>query len=129
MILDTSFIIDLMKNKSNALAKAQELEKSSSPVRSTAISVFELWQGLEDIQNPDKKEKIEHFLSSIGLLSFDLYSAKKAGTIYAELERKGELIEPEDCMIAGITIFHGETLLTRNKQHFERIKSLKIEGY
>ncbi len=129
MILDTSFIIDLMKNKSNALAKAQELDKSSSPVRSTVISVFELWQGLEDLQDKTKREKIEIFLSSVGLLSFDLHSAKKAGIIYAELERKGELIDSEDCMIAGIALFHGETLLTRNKKHFERIEDLKIEAY
>lgn len=129
MILDTSFIIDLMKNKSNAIAKSRELEKSSLPIRSTSISVFELWQGLEDIEDTDKREKIERFLSSIGLLAFDLHDAKKAGTIYAELERKGELIEPEDCMIAGITLSRGETLLTRNKRHFERIKELKVEGY
>lgn len=129
MILDTSFIIDLMKDKSNALTKAQELESSSLPVRTTSISVFELWQGLEDIDDQDKREKIEKFLSSIGLLVFDVHDAKKAGTIYAELRRKGEHIEPEDCMIAGITLSRGETLLTRNKRHFERIKELKIEGY
>lgn len=129
MILDTSFIIDLMKNNGNALEKAKELERSSLPVRATAISVFELWQGLEDIQNEKKREKIELFLSSMGLLSFDVYSAKKAGTLYAELERKGETIEPEDCMIAGIALFHDETILTRNKKHFEKIKNLKIKSY
>lgn len=129
MILDTTFIIDLLKKKENALAKAQELEQSSLPVLSTTISVFELWQGLEDIQNKAKKEQIEKFLSSIGLLYFDLESAKSAGTIYAELERRGELIEVEDSMIAGIAQTHGEGILTRNVNHFRRIKSISVETY
>ena len=129
MILDTSFIIDLIKNRQNAIQKAQELEKTSTPIRTTTISVFELWQGLEDLQNKEKRERIDHFLSSIGLLSFDLPSAKRAGIIFSELERKGEMIEAEDCMIAGIAQWHNEPILTRNKKHFERIKGIQIQDY
>ena len=129
MILDTSFIIDLLKNKTPALIKAHQLEKSSLAVRTTTISVFELWQGVEDIQDNQKRELIEQFLSSTGLLSLDIESAKIAGTMYSELERKGEIIETEDCMIAGIAKHHGDTVLTRNIKHFERIKGIKIETY
>lgn len=129
MILDTSFIIDLLKNKTPALIKAHLLEKSSISVRTTTISVFELWQGVEDIQDDQKRELIEKFLSSVGLLSLDIESAKIAGTMYSELERKGEIIETEDCMIAGIAKHHGDAVLTRNVKHFERIKGIKIETY
>ncbi len=129
MILDISFIIDVLKNKPDALIKAAELEKSTLPVRSTTVSVFELWQGLEDIHDQDKFKKIETFLSSVGLLSFDLESAKIAGSTYAELKRKGELIEAEDCMIAGIALWHGDRILTRNVKHFGKIKHLLVETY
>lgn len=129
MILDTSFIIDLLKNKTPALIKAHLLEKSSIAVRTTTISVFELWQGVEDIQDDNKRELIEKFLSSVGLLSLDIESAKIAGTMYNELERKGEIIETEDCMIAGIAKYHHDAVLTRNIKHFERIKGIKIETY
>jgi len=129
MILDTTFIIDLLKNKANAVAKAAELEKSSFPIRTTTVNVFELWQGLEDIRDQAKKERIEQFLSSIGLLSLDRESAKAAGTIYGELKRKGELLEAEDCLIAGICLQHGDIILTRNQKHFERIKTIRVETY
>lgn len=129
MILDTCFIIDLLKNKTNALIKAHQLENSSEPVRTTTISVFELWQGLEDIQDEEKRERIEHFLSALGLLAFDVESAKIAGTIFSELERRGETIEAEDCMIAGIALYHREAILTRNTNHFQRIKGVAIEPY
>ncbi len=129
MILDTSFIIDLMKNKPGALIKAHQLEKSSTAVRTTTISVFELWQGAEDIQDNQKRVQIETFLSSVGLLSLDIESAKIAGTMYSELERKGEMIEAEDCLIAGIAKHHGDVILTRNIKHFERIPGIKMETY
>ncbi|MBI2666777.1 type II toxin-antitoxin system VapC family toxin [Candidatus Woesearchaeota archaeon] len=129
MILDTSFLIDLMKNKQAALTKAQSLEYASFPVRTTTITVFELWQGLEDLQDEQKRTTLEHFLSGIGLLGFDLESAKQAGKIHAELRRKGEIIDAEDSMIAGIAQQHNEAVLTRNVKHFERIRGLKIEKY
>ena len=129
MILDTTFIIDLMKNRAPALVKAQELEKYYTPTLTTTISVFELWQGLEDIHNEEKEEQIERFLSSIGLLGFDLESAKLAGQIHAELERRGELIQAQDSMIAGIAQQHGEPILTRNVEHFRRIKGIMVETY
>ncbi|MBI2662359.1 type II toxin-antitoxin system VapC family toxin [Candidatus Woesearchaeota archaeon] len=129
MILDTSFLIDLIKNKENAFQKAKILDNSSPPLRTTSISIFELRQGIEDINESKKKEKIEQLLNALGLLNFDLESAKIAGTIFAELERKGEIIEAEDCMIAGIAIHHNEPILTRNSKHFQRIKGLKLETY
>ncbi len=98
-------------------------------MRTTTISVFELWQGAEDIQDSQKRDKIEQFLSSVGLLPLDVESAKIAGTIYSDLERKGKLIEAEDCLIAGIAKHHNETVLTRNINHFERIKGIKLETY
>lgn len=109
--------------------KAHQLENSSGPVRTTTISVFELWQGLEDIQDEEKRERIEHFLSALGLLAFEVESAKIAGTIFSELERRGETIEAEDCMIAGIALYHREAILTRNTNHFQRIKGVAIEPY
>ena len=129
MIADTTFIIDILKGKKEAAEKTQELLNRNEPIKATTISVFEIWQGTKDIRNESEKEKIEKLLSSIGLIAFDIESAKKAGNIHADLKSKGELIESADSMIAGIVLNHNETLLTRNKKHFEKIKGLKIESY
>lgn len=129
MIIDTSFIIDFLKHDKDAVNKMKGFLERNEPIKTTTISVFEVWQGTLDIGNDSEKEKIEKFLSSIGLLVFDIESAKRAGTIYSGLKSKGELIEGEDCMIAGITLNLNEVLLTRNKKHFEKIQGLKIESY
>ena len=129
MILDTSFIIDFLKNDESAVEKARKLKEENVPLATTTINVFELWQGASDIKNEEKKSKILKFLSSIGLLGFDFESARDGGAIYSELRQKGKLIDPEDCMIAGIAKTNNRTLLTRNLKHFQNIHGLKVESY
>lgn len=129
MILDTSFIIDLLKGSRSAVDKATELENSGKPMLATTISVFEIWQGADDIKNEGKKRRILDMMSSFGMLVLDFDSATEGGEIHGKLAKKGILIEPEDSMIAGIAKAHGETLLTKNTKHFSRIEGLRIETY
>ena len=128
MILDTTVIIDILREDSKTVDKIKEIQKSTAAILTTSITVFELWQGLE-IKDSKKREKILNVLQSIGLLSFDFNSAKEAGNIYRELRKKGITIDAEDTMIAGIAKIHNETLLTRNVKDFRRIENLKVEGY
>jgi tRNA(fMet)-specific endonuclease VapC len=74
-------------------------------------------------------EKIHSLLDSFGYFNLDIPSSKEAGLIHAGLRKKGQIIDPEDSMIAGIAKFHGEVVLTRNLKHFSRIHDLKIESY
>ena len=129
MIVDTTFLIDLLKNLPNAVKKASEIDIKKEGVSATTISVFELWQGVIDLQNKNKLDKIHTLLDSIGLNVFDLESAKIAGRIHAQLRAEGLTIDPEDSMIAGICIHNGQSLLTKNTKHFERIPELKLETY
>ena len=128
MILDTTVIIDILREDSKTIDKIKEIQKSTAAILTTSITVFELWQGLE-IKDSKKREKILNILQSIGLLSFDFNSAKEAGNIYRELRKKGITIDAEDTMIAGIAKIYNETLLTRNVKDFRRIENLKVEGY
>ena len=129
MILDTSFIIDLMRNDQESIKKIAGLKKTSTNLMSTTLSVFEIWQGIEDLESEEKKDKIVKFLSSIGFLTLDVASAKKAGTIYAKLRRNGIDIGAVDSLIGAIALLHNQTILTRNVKHFNRIENLKVESY
>ncbi|MBI4163695.1 MAG: PIN domain-containing protein [Candidatus Aenigmarchaeota archaeon] len=129
MIVDTTFLIGLLRNSPDAVRKASEIDVKKEPVFATTISVFELWQGVIDLQNKNKLDKIHILLDSIGLLTFDLESAKIAGRIHAQLRAEGLTIDPEDSMIAGICIKSDQAILTKNTKHFERIPELKLESY
>lgn len=129
MIADTTFLIDLLKNRPEAVRKAVELDIKKESVFTTTITVFELWQGVLDLQSKEALDKIHILLDSLGLVSFDLESAKFGGLIHAKLRREGQSIDPEDSMIAGICLKTNQTLLTKNTKHFSRIRELKIESY
>ena len=125
MILDTSFLIDLFVNREAAVRLSKELELKEV-IKTTSISVFEVYKSLK---KKDKLDEIEKIFDSIIVLNFDKRSAKLAGKISQELIKSGQEIDPEDCMISAITILNNETLLTRNIKHFNRISGLSSKSY
>lgn len=128
VIVDTTFLIDLLRNVPSTVSRLKELEKQNEPIITTTITVFEVWKGT-DAEDAQKVNRILEMLNSIRVLPLDFKSAVEAGSIDRELSRKGISIDPEDSMIAGIAKVNNDSILTRNTKHFERIEGLSIEGY
>ena len=125
MILDTTIVVDLLRGEETAIRKLKELETQHIPMSTTSITLFEIEQGMTERQ----REKILSLWKSLNILSFDAAAAQEAGTIHRALKKNGQLIDPEDSMIAGIALVQHEAVITRNLKHFERIPSLKVESY
>lgn len=128
MILDTTFLIDVLRNDPEAVQKARELEQIGTRLAVTSITVFELWRGFSALQQ-EKMEKACAMLDRLRMHNLDIPSAKQAGRVSYELERKGQEIDPEDAMIAGIALEKREEILTRNIKHFSRISQLVVSKY
>ncbi len=130
MILDTTFIIDLMDQLPSAVRKQEELRQRRENLYITTPTVMELWSGVVQSSRPEQeKRKVVEVVESQLILDFDKASAEEAGKIDGTLYKEGVPIEPTDCMIAGIAQYHQEILLTKNLKHFTRIKGLGIETY
>lgn len=130
MILDTSFLIDLMQGLPEAINKIEKLQHIQEPIFITTPTIFELWTGISCGNQPEKeKQKLKIIIENQRILDFNNSSAQEAGIINGTLKKQGIPIDPEDCMIAGIAINHNEPILTRNIKHFQRIKGLKVETY
>ena len=129
MILETSFIIDFLRNESNAVSKMKDLKDKKIPYAITTPSVFELWSGLHSLEKSEKqKNNLDLFIEGQVILPLDKESAKEAGEIDGVLVKSGREIDVGDCMIAGIAITNNRKVLTRDK-HFDRIEGLKVEEY
>ena len=126
MILDTTFIIDHFNGKPITKKVLLGLQEKNEPMFTTSISVFEIREG---IRNKKEQEIFHKFFNSIDVTSFDKNAAEKAGEIQSELKRKGEIIDSEDAMIAGIAMLNSQAVLTKNEKHFKRIKGLKVVSY
>lgn len=129
MILDTTFVIDLIKGDHIAVSKLKQLEKNKIPYAITTPTIYELWSGLISLDKSDKeKQKTVSLIREQIIYTLDESGAEEAGKIDGELIKGGLMIDPEDCMIAGIAIAHNKKILTRD-EHFKRIEGLKVEGY
>lgn len=129
--VDTTFIIDLLRNDKAALIKSIELDKE--PITfTTEANVYETVSGIG--QKRDHKEKALHeleiLLSRLTVLPLDHKAAIKAGQISASLMQQGKMIDDIDCLTAGIILTNGcNTIISRNTKHFERVEGLKAEEY
>lgn len=130
MILDSTFLIDLLDGLPEAVNKMKELEEQQEQVFVTTPSLFELWTGVAQGNESEKeRKKVKTVLESQCILSFTESCAEKAGMINGTLWKKGTPIDAEDCMIAGIALEHQQPVLTRNIRHFGRIEWISIETY
>ena len=124
-VLDSSFVIDVMRRKKPALDLRSQLEHEILFIPTPVV--MELWEGaLKSKVSSEEKAKIEEFLSKTTVLNFDLTAAKRTAEIIVDTSRQP--IEAEDAMIAGIALTHGQTVVTRDA-HFARIPGLKVLKY
>lgn len=129
MILETSFLIDFLRNEKDAVTKLRTLVENDEVLGIAAPTIFELWTGLYALDKTEtKKNRINSVIKNLILYHLDDESAKVSGKINGELIKKGIKIDPEDCMIAGIAISNNKKILTRD-DHFDRIEGLRVENY
>ena len=130
MILETTFLVDLLRGNQKAAEKLKYLQDLRTPLYIATPSIFELWSGLIHAKKSEQeKRKIVEVLDSQFILDLTKEASIKAGKIDGQLVLEGKKIEPEDSMIAGIAITNHEKVLTRNTEHFMRVPGLIVERY
>ena len=127
--LETTFLIDLLRGKKEVTALKDELERTEKDLAVTTPSIMELWAGTLLAKVPAKEqEEVKMLLQSLTILPLDEAAAKEAAEIEVELRRRGNPIQPEDVMIAGIARSRGEKLVTRDED-YARIPGLRLLKY
>jgi len=132
ILLDTSFLIDLLRQRKNAIDKAVELVNRDK-LATTYVNIYELLIGVyskKDANYEEKLKTVENLTEKISILTLEKDSTIKSAKIGGELMLKGQIVGDTDNMIAGIALSNSiNTIVTRDKEHFERIKGLKVETY
>jgi predicted nucleic acid-binding protein len=125
IVLDTNIISELAKSKPEPKVIAWLDSQPSESIWTTAITVFEIRFGLDQMPVGKKRrqltEAIELMLhEDLGgrVLAFDEAAADEAGRIAARLRAEGRPIELRDGLIAGTVAARRGTLATRNIKHF-----------
>ncbi|MCX5915842.1 MAG: type II toxin-antitoxin system VapC family toxin [Deltaproteobacteria bacterium] len=122
IVVDTDVIIDFFRGISPAADVFAELI-SSDKAAMTAISVFELYAGIEGAK---RLRQIETLVQEITVLPLNVIEAAMGGRIYTQLKSRGKLIGTHDILIAAICIANDLPLYTKNIAHFSEIKDIRL---
>ena len=121
MIADTDVLIDYLQGKGAADRIALEIEHAQ--LYTTAVTRFELLAG---VRSARQEKLVIELLDALSCLPLDSTAADRAAEIRRSLERRGQPIGMGDSLIAGITVANKGVLLTRNREHFQRVPGLAL---
>ncbi|MCA9980596.1 MAG: type II toxin-antitoxin system VapC family toxin [Anaerolineales bacterium] len=70
--------------------------------------------------------KLTRFFEGLASLPFDDHAAERYGQIRTDLAKQGQLIGPNDLLIAAIALAHQVTLVSNNRREFSRVADLQL---
>lgn len=127
MLLDTTFLIDLINHDPDAKTKLDELANESTPVAFSVLTVYEVGIGLS---GTSERERYERVTDAMSVIPLDRSTTQRAVGIQRTLRSRGEEIGSVDALIAATAAEHTDTrVLTRNVGEFERVESIDVETY
>lgn len=129
VVLDSDILVGVLRGDEKSVEYMNKLEQRQESLNTTVINGFELFEGAMLMGSKDKLAKVENLLRAFGSYSFNPPASWKAAEISSGLKKSGKIIDFQDIAIASIALLHGETVVTRNTEHFGRIKGLKTEKW
>lgn len=113
-----------------AHTKMEELATRGQTVVTTIVNVAETLAGGYAAGVPAESLKArEALLSTMPVLDLDAGAARQYAIWYSVLARRGEMVGAFDLLIASMAHSNGHSVVTRNREDFERIPGLVVEAY
>lgn len=128
LLIDTSIFIEVERKGEAPAALLERLGEES--IALSAMTASELLHGAHRADGALRRGRRERFvetiLSSIPVLPFTLAIARTHSRLWADLQKKGEMIGAHDLIIAATALTHEMAVLTRDRRHFSKIENLKL---
>ena len=128
-LLDTSILIAFLRGEEDVVAKVEEYLEEFDSLSFSIITYYEILRGLKYIDNEKKLRDFEELMDKSEIITLEREIIDRASGIYADLKRRGELIEDADILIAASCPVKGMILITDNEEHFRRIENLEVENW
>lgn len=134
MIVDTSFVLDVIDDVEAAVRKEQELEAGSIPLVIPSMAVLELYIGVGKVANTrEERQMVESVLDSYPLVDMTPSISRRAGRLLGERmadadEGEGPGIAKGDAAIAATALERDEPVLAGDG-HFRNIPGVTHETY
>lgn len=134
MIVDTSFVLDVIDDVEAAITKERELEAESVPLVIPSMTVLELYIGVGKVANTrEERQTVEAVLDSYPLVEMTPSISRRAGRLLGERmadagDGDGPGIGKGDATIAATALERDEPVLAGDG-HFGNIPGVSQETY
>lgn len=126
-LIDTDWVIDHLNQVERVVTRLKELRPQGLAL--SIVSLAELYEGVQYSRDPDRSQQaLDAFLEDVSVLGIDEEICQLFGRERGRLRKAGQLIGDFDLSIAATGLHYGLTVLTNNRQHFERVAGLQIES-
>jgi tRNA(fMet)-specific endonuclease VapC len=127
-MLDANVCIRVLRDRPIHIRERFKTEANALAI--STIVLHELYYGAERSERPDvQRAKVDAFSAQLSIFDFDSSAAEHAADIKANLATKGNLIGPNDLLIAGHARSLGLKLITGNLKEFARVDGLRCEDW
>jgi tRNA(fMet)-specific endonuclease VapC len=131
-VLDTTAFSAIMRRDEHLLTFLKQYRPGD--IATVPPVVAEIHYGIKRLDNFSKKYLLlqserDRLLSIIKVLPWLPESSEYFGSIKADLESRGKIIDDFDIAIAAIAISHNYGVITANLDHFQRINGLESENW
>ena len=126
--LDTTYLIDIVENPDVTHRIAEEIERRGEVLATSVFNAYEALAGTQAVRDRRQRTKLldlyARAFSRLVVLPMTLDDAAKAAEIGGELRRSGRQVGA-DVITAAIALRGGcDGVITRNVEHFERIRDV-----
>ena len=127
-LLDTNVCVGFLKAQPAITGKLTAVPPNALYL--CAVVKAELYYGARASQHIARNlATLQTFFGPYVSLGFDDGCAERYGELRADLRRTGQLIGPNDTMIAATALVHKLTLVTHNTREFSRVLGLRLEDW
>ena len=127
-LLDTNIVSDLVRHPQGRVFR-HIATIGESHVCTSIIVAVELRYGAAKRGSLRLVRQLEAVLGALEIMALNAPADAAYGELRAELERKGQLIGPNDLLIAAHAISLGYPVVTDNEAEFRRVPGLVVENW
>jgi tRNA(fMet)-specific endonuclease VapC len=94
-----------------------------------AITVAELWHGVERASKPHRVKRqqyLETILAALPVIPYTEQTAYEHARVWGDLEASGKMIGYYDVIVAATALERGSSLATFNQRHFSQVRGLSL---
>jgi tRNA(fMet)-specific endonuclease VapC len=127
-LLDTNILSDLIRHPQGRVSRCVALTGEQHVCTSIVVAA-ELRYGAAKRGSERLSRQVQAVLGCLEIVPLETPADAAYGALRAELERRGQLIGPNDLLIAGQALSMGYVLVTDNESEFRRIPDLPVENW